>query len=136
MQNLPVMNMLDSKGHLDEPVEDLIFTVTNFAYFFLICYLGVQIAAICIIHDNAEAPLIHKALLVGDDVRMAHCLEHVHLVDGVLPLLAVHLTDVNDLHYVSLTVSYRLDQNSESERALSDDFKLSILLHSCFLNFE
>ena len=29
MKDFPVVNMLDSKGHLDEPVQNLIFTVAN-----------------------------------------------------------------------------------------------------------
>ena len=31
MQNLSVVYVLDGKGHLHEPVEDLVFTVANYA---------------------------------------------------------------------------------------------------------
>jgi hypothetical protein len=41
MQNLSIMDMLNSKGHLHKPVKNLILTVTNFSYFLLICYLSI-----------------------------------------------------------------------------------------------
>ena len=30
VQDLPIMDMLDGKGHLDEPVQDLILTVADY----------------------------------------------------------------------------------------------------------
>lgn len=54
------MNMLDSQGHLNKPVKNLIFTVADLANFLLISNFGVEISAIGVIHDDAEAPLIHK----------------------------------------------------------------------------
>jgi hypothetical protein len=41
MQNLPIVNVLYSKAHLDEPVEDLIFSVGNLADFLLICNFSI-----------------------------------------------------------------------------------------------
>jgi len=63
---------------------------------------------------------------------MPHCLQDMDLVDGVFSLLAVHLRHIDDLHYVGLSIGNRLYQHSETERALSDDFKLSIFFHLFF----
>jgi hypothetical protein len=108
MQDLPIVNVLDGKRHLDKPVEDLVLTVADFSNLFLVGYFGVQVSPVCIVHDDAEAALIHKRLFVSDDVRMAHRLQDVHLVDGVLTLFTVHLRNVDDLHNVGLSISHRL----------------------------
>ena len=107
----------------------MVLTVADLADFLLVRDLGVEVASISVVHDNAQAALVHERLFVSDDVGMAHGLEHVHLVDGVLPLLAVHLGDVDDFHDVSLSVVDGLDEDGESERAFADDLELAILLH-------
>lgn len=96
--------MLDGKSHLNEPVENLVFTVADSADFLLISNLSVEITAISVVHDDAEAPLIHKRLLVGDDIRMAHSFEHMYLINRVLALLSIHLAHVDDLHNVGVSV--------------------------------
>ena len=105
VEDLPIVDVLDSQGHLDEPVEDLVFSVTHFAYFLLICYPCIQIVAVCIVHNDAQTPLIHETFFVCDDVRMSHCFEHMHFIDGILSLLAVHLRYINNFHDISLSVS-------------------------------
>lgn len=90
MQDLAVMDMLDGQCHLDEPVEDLIFTVANSSNFLLISNLSVQIAAISVVHDDTQAALVHEGLLVGDDIRVPHGFEYVDLIYGVFTLLTVH----------------------------------------------
>ena len=49
--------------------------------FLLVGNLGVQVAAVCVVHHNAEAALVHERLLVRDDVRVPHRLQHVHLIE-------------------------------------------------------
>ena len=92
------MNVLDGEGHLHEPVEDLVLTVADClkinenvnvtcstvltsSNFLLVRNLGIKVTTICVVHDDAEAAFIHERLLVGDDVRMSHRFEHVHLDD-------------------------------------------------------
>ena len=41
MQNLSIMNMLNSQSHLHKPIENLILTVANFSYFLLISNLSI-----------------------------------------------------------------------------------------------
>ena len=48
--------------------------------FLLVGNLGIQIAAVGVVHHDAEAALIHKRLLVCDDVRVSHRLQHVNLI--------------------------------------------------------
>lgn len=60
VQNFPIVDMLDSQCHLNKPVKNLVFTVTNLADFLLVCNLGVKITAISIVHYNAKAPFVHK----------------------------------------------------------------------------
>ena len=105
VEDLPIVDVLDSQGHLDKPVQDLILSVTHFAYFLLIGDPCIQIVAVCIVHNDAQTPLIHETFFVGDDVRMSHCFEHMHFIDGILSLLAVHLRYINNFHDISLSVS-------------------------------
>ena len=60
MKNFSVVNMLDGQGHLNEPVEDLVFTVAHFSYLFLVSNLGIQVSTIGIVHDDTKTPLVHK----------------------------------------------------------------------------
>jgi len=90
MQDLAVMDVLNGEGHLDEPVEDLVLTVANSPDFLLIRNLSIKIAAICVVHHNAKTPLIHEGFLVGNDIRVPHGFENVHLVNCIFTLFAVH----------------------------------------------
>ncbi len=101
----------------------------TFSDFLLVCNFGVQVAAICVVHHNAQASFIHEWFLVGNDIRVSHRLQDMNLIDRVLSLFAIHLWNIDDLHNVGLTVSYRLNQDSVPEAAFSDHFKLSIPLH-------
>ena len=49
------------------------------ANFFLVGDFGVEIAPVGVIHHNAQASLVHKALFVSDDIWMSHSFEHVNL---------------------------------------------------------
>lgn len=60
MENFTVMDVLDGKGHLNKPVQDLILAVTNLAYLLLVGDLRVQVTTVCIIHDNAQTALVHE----------------------------------------------------------------------------
>ena len=54
------MNMFDRKGHLHKPVEDLVLAaVLDLTKFLLVGDFCVEVYAICIVHDDAEAALIH-----------------------------------------------------------------------------
>eukprot|EP00420_Gonyaulax_spinifera_P022536 CAMPEP_0197908822 /NCGR_PEP_ID=MMETSP1439-20131203/67557_1 /TAXON_ID=66791 /ORGANISM="Gonyaulax spinifera, Strain CCMP409" /LENGTH=47 /DNA_ID= /DNA_START= /DNA_END= /DNA_ORIENTATION= len=46
-----------------------------------------DVAALGVIHDNDEAPVLDVALPVRDDVWMLQRGQHLHLVDGILALL-------------------------------------------------
>ena len=106
MQDLPIVDVLNRESHLDEPVENLVLAVAYFTYLFLICYFRIQIAAIGVIHYNAETALIHKRFFVGDNIGMTHSLEDMHFIDGIFALLPVHLAHVNNFHYIRLPVSH------------------------------
>ena len=54
------------------------FMLTS-ANFFLVGDFSVEIAPIGVIHHNAQASLVHKALFVSDDIWMSHSFEHVNL---------------------------------------------------------
>ena len=41
--------------------------------------LGVEITSVGVVHDDAETALVHEGFLVGDDVRVAHGFQNVHL---------------------------------------------------------
>lgn len=115
VQDLPIVDVLDGESHLHEPVEDLVLAIANFTYFLLVCNLGIQIAAICIVHYYTKASFVHEGLFVRDNVRMPHCLEHMYLVDCVFSLLPVHLGDINDFHYVGLPISNGLHEDCKTE---------------------
>ena len=105
VEDLPIVDVLDSQSHLYKPVQDLVLSVAHFAYFLLICNPCIQIVAVCIVHNDAQTPLIHETFFVSDDVRMSHCFEHMHFIDGIFSLLAVHLRYINDFHDIGLSVS-------------------------------
>ena len=115
VQNFPIMNMLDSKRHLHKPIEYLVLAVLDFAEFLLVCYFCVEVSAIGIVHDDAQTPLVHKRLLVSDNIWVTHGLEHMNFVDRVLSLLPIHLRNVDDLHDVLLAVLHRLHENCKAK---------------------
>jgi hypothetical protein len=121
MQNLPVMNMFDRKGHLHKPVEDLVLAVLDLTEFLLVGDFCVEVSAICIVHDDAEAPLIHKRLFVSDNIRMSHGLQHMYFIYCVFSLLPIHFRNVDDLHHVFLAVLNRLHKNCKAKGTLADD---------------
>jgi hypothetical protein len=99
----PIFGLQSSKLRV---VRRHLLTLANFL---LIRDFGVQVAAICVVHHNAQASLVHKWLFIGNDVWVAHGLQHVHLIDCVFTLLAIHFRNINDLHHVCLTVSNGLN---------------------------
>ena len=130
MQDLTVVNVLDGQSHLHEPVENLVFTVAHFAIFLFFRNQGVQVTTVGVVHDDAQTPLVHKGLLVRDDERVTEGLEHMHFVDCIFSLLAVHLGHVDDLHHVVLAVLDALHQDCKAEAALANDLYFSVLLHN------
>ena len=48
--------------------------------FLLVGNFGIQIAAVSVVHHNAEAALVHERLLVCDDVWVSHRLQYVNLI--------------------------------------------------------
>ena len=63
----------------------------TFSDFLLVCNFGVQVAAICVVHHNAQASFVHEGFLVGNDIRVSHRLQDMNLIDRVLSLFAIHL---------------------------------------------
>ena len=53
MKDLSVVDVLDCQGHLDEPVEDLVFSAAHFPLFFLHINFCVQVASVSVVHHNA-----------------------------------------------------------------------------------
>ena len=60
VQNFSIVDMLYSQGHLYKPIKNLVFAVAHFSNFLLVCDFRVEISSVCIVHDNAETPLVHK----------------------------------------------------------------------------
>ena len=113
VKDFPIVNVLNGKSHLDKPIKNLVFRVTDFSNFLLICNFGVEISSVGIVHDNAKTPLVHKRLFVGNDVRMPHCFQDMNFVDGIFTLLPVHFRHINNFHDVSLSVLDRLHKYRE-----------------------
>ena len=53
-------------------------TLTS-ANLLLIGNLGVEVAAVGVVHHNAQASFVHEGLFIGNDIRMSHSFEHMHL---------------------------------------------------------
>ena len=64
--------------------------------FLLVRDFGVQISTISVVHDDAEAALVHEGLLVGNDIGMAHGFENVDLerTDGLKLLTSMQLQQI------------------------------------------
>ena len=52
MQDLAVVDVLNSQCHLDKPVKDLVLAVAHASNLLLVSDLGVEITAIRVVHDN------------------------------------------------------------------------------------
>ena len=65
------------------------------ADFLLVRNFSVEVTAISVVHDDAEATLVHERLFVGDDVWVAHRFQHVNL----------HSTRINEItQFLPLTI--------------------------------
>ena len=104
VENFPIVDMLHGKRHLNEPVENLVLSVAHLPNLLLVRNFGVEVAAISVVHHDAEAPLVHEGLFVGNNIWVPHCLKHVDLIDSIFSLLTVHFRDVNDFHNIGLSV--------------------------------
>lgn len=89
MQDFAVMDVLEREADLDEPVEDLLL-IELLAGLLLLGDFAVHIASVCEVHDYAQTSAVHEAFAIGDNVRMAHGLEHVDFIQRFLFLFALH----------------------------------------------
>jgi len=114
VEDLAVVDVLDGKRDLHEPVQDLAFGEAC-ADLLLLGDLLEHVAAVGLIHHDAQTALVHETLALSHDLGVAHSLEHVHLVQGFLLLLAVHLAYVNNFHDLLFFVLYGLHKNCMSK---------------------
>jgi len=97
MKNFPVVDVFNSQGHLNKPVDDLVLCVTYFAYFLLVADLGVEISSISVIHHDTEATFVHEGLLVSDNVRVSQRFQNMNFIYRIFSLFPVHSGDIDDL---------------------------------------
>lgn len=98
VEDLAVVDVLYGQRHLHEPVHDLVLRVAHLPYFLLVRDLRVHVASVCVVHHYAQAPLVHEALLVRDDVRVSQSLQNMNLIYGILSLFPVHPRHVDYLY--------------------------------------
>jgi len=67
--------------------------------------LLIHVSSIRIVHYNTEELLVHETFAISDDVWMAHCFQDSNLIQSVLFLFLLHVSDVDDLHYEVLPVN-------------------------------
>ena len=60
MQDLPIVDVFYCQSHLHEPVQNLILAIADFTYLFLVCYFGIEITTVSIVHNNAETAFVHE----------------------------------------------------------------------------
>ena len=89
-----------------------VIATLTFPNFLLVSDLGIQIASVRIVHDNAQTPLVHERLFVRDDVRMSHSFKHMHFIDRVFTLFTVHFAHVDNFHDILQTICDRLHKHS------------------------
>jgi hypothetical protein len=110
MENFTIMDMLDSKTNLSEPIEDLILIEKLFVFLFLGNCFG-KISALGELHDNFEFILFGDVdFNEFDDVRMVEVFEDLGFFNGLVSLLLRHVIDVHFLDDKELIVSFSLDE--------------------------
>lgn len=92
VQDLTIMYMLDRKTYLSEPLQDFVLRQV----FLLLLEVVLQIAPVCVVHDNAElASLGLVDFAETNDVGVVEGFHDFCFVEGLLFLFFWHLGDVD-----------------------------------------
>ena len=78
VQDPLVVNMLNGQAHLHEPVQNLVLG-DQLLHLLLILDFLVHVAAVRVVHHDAQVLVVHETLSVGDDVGVSHGFQHFDL---------------------------------------------------------
>lgn len=103
VQYLAVVDVLDGQRDLHEPVQDGVLGEALPVRLLLGDHLE-HVAAVRLVHHDAQAPLVHERLALGHDLGVPHRLEHMHFIQCLLFLFPIHLTHIDYFHYLQFLV--------------------------------
>lgn len=100
MQNLLIMEVVDGKRDLRDPIEYLRLCEV-LALFLHLLDLGVHVSQLAVDHDDAKvALLISEGILVRNDVDMPQLLQYLELIFNIFPLLLIDLEDLDSFECI------------------------------------
>jgi len=108
------MNVLESERQLHEPIQDDAL-LEPLASGLLLAYALEEVPSVGLVHDDAETLLVHEGLALGHDEWVPQGLQHVHFVERVFLLFAVHSGHIDDFHELIFFVYNGLHYYSMSE---------------------
>ena len=125
MKDLPIMDVFNSKAYLGEPVKNLLLAhiVLHASFIALLPQSSdvvLESATITIIHDNVEDALpILVDLSKSNNIGMAQSLQDLGLLDSELPLIFIHLINLDLLDDSIRLIRLASDQISRTISTLS-----------------
>lgn len=124
MQYLPVVNVLQSKAYLREPVQNVILApILQLSAGFLLLFVlvfdsSLQIAAVCVVHNNAKFSLFGFVdFTEADDVGVLQHLKDLGLAQSLPSLILVHVLDIDLLDDCVLLIGLAFYKVRCSKRA-------------------
>ena len=124
MQNLSVVNMLEPQADLSEPVKDLRLG-KELASLLLDHFL--KIPSVRVIHNYAQLALFSLIdLAETNNIWMIQDLQDLSLFQSVLPLILVHLPNVDLLDHSELFGALALYQKGLTEGSLTEQLDLLV----------
>ena len=106
MQDLALVQVQESKGHLRQPVDDLLlgeilaFSCMSFDF-------SVNITAITVNHDYIKELLpVDIRIFISDDISVSDFLEQSHFVLRVFKVFLAHISSLNPLDDIVFAFSF------------------------------
>ena len=125
MDDFSIVDMLHTKAHLSEPVQNLVLAEVTASLLFQFTR---EITSISVVHDDAELSFsCLKCLDEFNDIGVLQMLDDLGLLQCLFFLVFAHALDIDDLHDALKLVWHPFNQVSFSKRALSKEFDFSVL---------
>lgn len=132
MDDLPVVNMLESQAELRKPVENLILREISALG---LPYCPRHVASLCIVHDYIEVTAFRfEATDHLHDGRVVQSLEYASLLHGVLLLLIAAVLHVDLLEHALLASVFVVHEVALPEGALAEHLDFLEVAHVHGLN--
>ena len=124
MQYFPIVNMLECKANLSEPIQNVILapilqlSPSLLLGLILVFNAALQVTTICVVHDYAQFTFLRLVNFTEPhDVRMLQHLKDLGLTQSFSSLILVHVLNIDLLDDCVSLVGLALHEVGCSERA-------------------